>query len=306
VAGLQARLMQSANATEREQLLDKLVEYERRLGLAWTKGDEANTRLPTQPAPLKIVQDELKQDELLLEYVLDDPNSYCISITRQGAFVRMLPTGRKEIETLAQQYINEIRGKASGAEVSKRLYEGLLKPIPEMSNADRILVVPDGILHLLPFEALQDNRGQHLLKSHIVSYVPSGTILDTLRRGQKHVPAPKPLLAVGDVAYENQGGAGKRFPTPASVRGRIERGIADLSGIALSDLPQTREEVEKIGKIVGPNAVVLVAKDATETAFKKEPLDQFRVLHLAVHGFADTQYPERSALVLGTDSKIRR
>ena len=40
-----------------------------------------------------------------------------------------------------------------------------------------------------------------------------------------------------------------------------------------------------------------------ETAFKKEPLDQFRVLHLAVHGFADTQYPERSALVLGTDPK---
>jgi hypothetical protein len=93
----------------------------------------------------------------------------------------------------------------------------------------------------------------------------------------------------------------RRLPTPTSVRGRIERGIADLSGVALSDLPQTREEVEEIGKIVGPNAVILLAKDATETAFKKEPLDQFRVLHLAVHGFADTQYPERSALVLGTE-----
>lgn len=46
---------------------------------------------------------------------------------------------------------------------------------------------------------------------------------------------------------------------------------------------------------------ILLAKDATETAFKKEPLDQFRVLHLAVHGFADTQYAERSALVLGAD-----
>ena len=46
---------------------------------------------------------------------------------------------------------------------------------------------------------------------------------------------------------------------------------------------------------------MLLSKDATETAFKKEPLDQFRVLHLAVHGFADTQYPERSALVLGAD-----
>ena len=59
--------------------------------------------------------------------------------------------------------------------------------------------------------------------------------------------------------------------------------MADLSGIGLHDLPQTREEVEEIGKIVGRDAVILIGKDATETAFKKEPLDQYRVLHLAVH-----------------------
>src|SRR5207244_5636437 len=118
---------QTSSATEREQLLDKLVEYERRLGLSWTNGDAANTRLPVQPASLKIVQDDLKQDEVLLEYVLDDPNSYCVSISRKGAFVRSLPTGRKEIEKLAQRYIDEIRGKASGTEVSKQLYERLLK-----------------------------------------------------------------------------------------------------------------------------------------------------------------------------------
>jgi CHAT domain-containing protein len=73
--------------------------------------------------------------------------------------------------------------------------------------------------------------------------------------------------------------------------------------MALSDLPETREEVEQIGKIAGPDAVLLIGKSASETAFKKEALDQFRVLHLAVHGFADTQYPERSALVLGADTK---
>ena len=79
--------------------------------------------------------------------------------------------------------------------------------------------------------------------------------------------------------------------------------MADLSGLRLHDLPHTREEVEEIGKIVGSDSIVLLGRDATETKFKKEPLDQFRVLHLAVHGFADTQYPERSALVLGTDAK---
>ena len=71
------------------------------------------------------------------------------------------------------------------------------------------------------------------------------------------------------------------------------------------DLPQTREEVLEIDKIVGPDGVVLLGKDATETAFKKEPLNQFRILHLAVHGFADTQYPERSALILGAGHELR-
>ena len=79
--------------------------------------------------------------------------------------------------------------------------------------------------------------------------------------------------------------------------------LADFSGTRLYDLPQTREEVEGISRIVGKDAEILLGKSATETAFKKEPLSEFRVLHLAVHGFADPQYPERSALVLGADPK---
>jgi tetratricopeptide (TPR) repeat protein len=211
VAGLQTRLMQSGSATEREQLLDKLVEYERRLGLAWTRGDEGNTRLPTQPAPLKIVQDDLQQNEVLLEYVLDDPNSFCVSISHHGAFVRVLPTGRKEIEKLAQRHIDEIRGKASGAEVSKQLYARLLKPIPEVSGADRILIAPDGILHLLPFEALQDSRGQYLLKSHTWP-----------RRSSANVG--------GNGVASDQERGGPRTDYREAVRSLIDDGITEQEG----------------------------------------------------------------------------
>ena len=303
VAGLQAQLMQTNSAIEREHLLDQLVEYERRLGLAWTKGDALNQRLPVQPATIERVQEDLKPDEVLLEYVLDDPNSFCLSISRKGVRVRVLPAGRKEIEKLTQAFVDEIRAKGAGLEASKQLYALLVKPIPETVLATRFIIAPDGILNLLPFEALRDGHGQYLLSSRIISYVPSGTILDVLRRAGKQQPAPRPFLGVGDVVYENQGGAGRRMPVPETIRGRIVRGVADLSGMSLHDLPQTREEVEEIGRIVGPESVILLGKDATETAFKREPLDQFRILHLAVHGFADTQYPERSALVLGTDPK---
>jgi len=303
VAGLQARLMQTNGAPEREQLLDNLVEYERRLGLAWTREDVPNRRLPVQPAALTNVENDLRPDEVLLEYVLDDPISFCIAVTRRGAHVQALPIGRKEVGKLAEQFVDEVRAKGAGVETSKRLFRALLEPIPEARRAARLIVAPDGTLNLLPFEALRDDQGEYLLKSRVISYVPSGTILDVLRRGRKNESAARPFLGVGDVAYENQGGAGRRIPAPETVRGRVLRGMADLSGMRLQDLPQTREEVEKIGKIVGPEAVILMGKDATETAFKKEPLDQFRVLHLAVHGFADTQYPERSALVLGRDPK---
>ena len=303
VAGLQARLMRTNSAPEREQLLDNLVEYERRLGLAWTREDAPSQRLPVQPAALTNVENDLHPDEALLEYVLDDPTSFCITVTRRGAHIQALPAGRKEIEKLVQQFVDDVRAKGAGIEASKRLFQVLLEPIPETKTATRLIIAPDGMLNLLPFEAVRDNQGEYLLKSRIISYVPSGTILDVLRRASKGERAPRPFLGVGDVTYENQGGAGRRIPAPDAVRGRLLRGMADLSGVGLHDLPQTREEVERIGNIVGRDAVILLGKDATETAFKKEPLDQFRVLHLAVHGFADTQYPERSALVLGTDPK---
>jgi CHAT domain-containing protein len=214
-----------------------------------------------------------------------------------------LPVGRNEVERLTHTFIDEVRAKQSGADVSHQLYNALILPIPETQNATHLIIVPDGVLNLLPFEALRDHQGQYLVRSKTASYVPSGTILDTLQHADKQAPAPKPLLAVGDVPYEDQGGAGRRIPKPESFRGLVDRGIADLSGMALRDLPETREEVEQIGKIAGPEAVLLIGKNASETAFKKEALDQFRVLHLAVHGFADTQYPERSALVLGADTK---
>jgi len=303
VSALQTRLLQANSVIEREQLLDKLTEYERRLGLAWTKGDAPNQRFPVQPASLTKVEDDLNPNEVFLEYVLDDPNSFCLSISRKGAYLRVLPVGRTEIQKLTQQFVDEVRAKGAGIDGAKQLYAWLLKPIPEAATINKFVIAPDGILNLLPFEALRDTQGEYLLKSHVISYVPSGTILDVLRRAKMQQAAPRPLLGVGDVAYENQGNAGRRMPAPDTTRGQILRGMADLSGIQLHDLPQTRNEVQGIGKLLGQESVILLGNDATETAFKKEPLDQFRILHLAVHGFADTQYPERSALVLGKDPR---
>ena len=51
--------------------------------------------------------------------------------------------------------------------------------------------------------------------------------------------------------------------------------------------------------VYGGDSALLLGKNATENAFKKEPLSDFRVIHLAVHAVTDAQYPDRAALVLG-------
>src|SRR5260370_1141787 len=74
-----------------------------------------------------------------------------------------------------------------------------------------------------------------------------------------------------------------------------------VCGNSLYDLPQTREEVTEVNDILGKDGVMLLGTEATETAFKSAPLADFKIIHIAAHGFADTQFPERSGLVLGVD-----
>ena len=53
-----------------------------------------------------------------------------------------------------------------------------------------------------------------------------------------------------------------------------------------------------------PNrSVLLLGADATESKFKSEPLANFKILHFAVHGLSNPQFPDRAALILGRDPK---
>jgi CHAT domain-containing protein len=70
----------------------------------------------------------------------------------------------------------------------------------------------------------------------------------------------------------------------------------------IADLTQTTAEIRAIIQLFANQAVVLEGRRATEIALKSQPLDQFRILHFALHGFSDTNIPERTALLLAADN----
>jgi CHAT domain-containing protein len=300
LSDLQLRLMRSENAKERTALLDQLVENERRLELTRTDRRESKPRWFQKPASLKAVQSSLRPDELLVEYVLSEPRSYCVWISKKSEGVKVLPAGRKQIEELTREFLDETRAKRNDIGLAQQLYNVLLSPLPREATSERLIVVPDGILNLLPFDTLRDQTGSLLVERQTISYVPASTVLAVLRNMKATQLSRRTFLGVGDVPYQNQGRISAKVDK-SGVKQRLMRGLSDTFGSSLYDLPKTREEVIEVNEIVGKDGVVLLGTDATETAFKSASLVDFKIIHIAAHGFADTQFPERSGLVLGVD-----
>jgi CHAT domain-containing protein len=241
----------------------------------------------------------LADDEVLLEYVLGEPNTFCVVISRRSSQIFTLSAGSDRIKTLTESYLSELKSRKSSDQLSEQLYAILLEPVLRSFHQSRLIVSPDGILYSLPFEALRDGNG-FVVRSKIVSYTPSATVLWRLRTAPL-VESRRSLLAIGAVDYKMVRGLPKSIE-PGSVAAVIVRGLAELSGSRLDDLPASRDEVLTIAKIAGPNTELLLGKNATESAFKNLALSDFRVIHFAAHAAADPQYPDRAALVLGIGS----
>jgi CHAT domain-containing protein len=303
VATRQLRLMRSEDAAERTALLDQLVEYERRLGLARTGQETETKEWFEKPASLKNVQSRIRGDELILEYVLAEPQSYCIWISPRAVGLERLNGSRKQIEDLTRSYLVALREKRVDVSSAKQLYAILLSSFERHGSANRFIVVPDGILHLLPFETLVDESNTLVLQNKIVTYAPASTVVYVLRGKSTRPEHQTTLLAVGNAPYQNQANVSAALVKPTGVKDRLLRGVSDTFGTALYDLPQTQDEVLDIKNILRSDAILLLGAQATETAFKAQKLTDFKIIHLAVHGFSDSRFPERSGVVLGIDPK---
>ncbi|MGB6875591.1 MAG: CHAT domain-containing tetratricopeptide repeat protein [Candidatus Acidiferrales bacterium] len=301
VSDLQLRLMRSNSTTERRDLNNRLIEYERRLD--WTRNDQDASRHEwlEKPASLKSIQAVLHPNELALEYVLDEPHAFCVWISKEHAGLTVLPAGKQAIRSLTQTYLTSIRTKHDNVGVAKSLYSVLLQPVTQTATHDTLIVVPDGILYFLPFDTLRDPDGSFLAESRTVSYVPAMTVLNVLRTRSDHEKPQHSFLGVGDVPYQDQGDVSRELPKPEGIEKTIVRDFSDTLGTPLHDLPQTRAEVLSANNILGNKGIVLLGSQATQATFESEPLADFRIVHLAVHGFADSRFPERSGLVLGID-----
>lgn len=300
ISKIQSQLLDSDDAENRAKLLDDLSEQEYKLSYTEEALTPAQALVTKRSISLTKAKSDIRPDEAVLEYVLADPVSYCLVLTNKNAVVVPLPASREQIETLTSQYLSSVMEASSGKQEAQRLYGMLIEPIPNSLRMRRLVIVPDGPLYNLSFDALVGPDGKYLLASHVVSYAPSATVLDFIEHRVGHAHgAQMAFLGIGDVPYDMEPRSDER--AKASVIRTVSRGIYDISGSHLYPLPETRVELAAISaSLKRPKETVLLLGDkATETNLLSEPLADFKVLHFAVHGIVSPNFPERDALVLG-------
>ena len=165
--------------------------------------------------------------------------------------------------------------------LARALGEAVVDPVVTGlgSEITRLVIVPDGPLHRLPFDLLRLADGRYAVERFAISLAPSAAIVaDLWSRAHDSSPAGTVrLLAMGDPS----------FPRDTAFDG--SGGLPRLEGSA--------DEVKSVARYV-PVAEVRLRSAASAAYFKRADLTGYRIVHLATHAVVDEHAAARTALVL--------
>jgi CHAT domain-containing protein len=278
--------------------------------------DPAYTELRyPQPLALSAVQQELLEpDELILEYMLGDSLSHLWAITSQEVRWVTLPA-RKKIEAAVEDLLPLLTNyNLLGNDPSYylapagRLADDLLRPVADLlPTRDQLIIVPSGILHYLPFEALltgpAPTRSEmksfadlpFLVKTATVSYIPSVSTLQRLRSSQTERDPDseddQTILLVGDPEH--------------SAAEQISIFARNGAGKTPPPLPFAGREIKNIAALYPPSAVSCFTRlEASPHLFNSLEIGQFDLIHIAAHGVYNEARPQYSGLLLAANADL--
>lgn len=252
-------------------------------------------------ATLAGVSSALGENEALLSYQLAPKQSvygefaggpWLIVSTRDSN--RAIELGdRQRLKRQVDSFRGSLERRDGGDHhFARRLHEDLLDAaVAELPpGIERLVIVPDAELHLLPFGALLDEGGESLASRYEISVVPSASLWLRWREGR---PVPN---GAGALVFAD--------PTSIATGGGEGDGVRGVEP-PLPPLPAARAEGRAVTRTLGRTSRLLVRGEASELALKQEDPGRYRVVHFAAHAVVDEAFPERSAIMLapGADTE---
>jgi len=343
---------QKQKPSKLEEDLDKLqTEFDDIENQIRTQSPRYAALTGAQPLALAEVQQKVLDDKTaLLEYSLGADSSYLFAVTGSNVSLFKLPP-RPEIDKLATDFRGQLippklQRRIVGIDVaaepqrglglvqgpsenlsafvaaSNALYKAAIEPVAGLIVDKRLLVVADGALNYVPFEALvKTSEGadyaslNYLVKTNEIVYAPSASVIAAIRQAGNKSPG-KNVLVVADPIFNTNDprlkGNKTVQPTAAEARGLglgLESAVSDVTassgeapgGLQIARLSGTRIEADEIVKIAragGGQPEMWIDLNASEDNVRNRDVTNYRVVHIATHGLLDAERPQFTGLVL--------
>lgn len=246
---------------------------------------------------LKGVSDLLTDDgSALLEYAVSDKKTFLFAITKgpSGPQLRVheIALEQNALSRLAKRYRDKLgAGDLDFQPAARELYDLLLKPAQsQLVGKTNLIIVPDGPLWDLPFQALQDERGKYLIEKAAVSYAPSLTALKEMSKKAKARTRGDGLELLA-------------FGNPIVAKETSERVRRVFMSEKLEPLPESERLVNELGKMYGADRSKVFTGDQAREEIAKAEAQKYRIVQFATHGILNNVSPMYSHLVLAQNEK---
>ncbi len=215
----------------------------------------------------------IKKDQIrFLKVNKDFPLDEWVGEMREGVLNYNSSEDLSALSTNAKQYVN----------AAHLLYQHIFQPIEGfLQNSEHLIIIPDGVLNYIPFDALikrpaqsaEDFRNHtYLLNEFNASISFSATILNELRRKEALEKPARAFAAFAPVFLGDTTLLKERHIDFSNTRSRLD------------SLKYNILEVKAIQKIVGGK--LFLGDKATEDQFVRQA-GEYKVLHLSTHAKAN-------------------
>jgi len=253
----------------REELAAAQRAYAKRLAERRRLNPDGETADAPVVPELELLRAALPESTVLLEYLVGDATLTVFVLRRDGIEAAQLPIGAAELEAKVELFRDlVVRADSDDWQASAdSLRRALIADLEKrgwLRGARRLLIVPHGVLHYVPYAALCQRTAsglRFLVDDYELAYLPSAAAL-------------------------------VRDPDPARGEGAL---LALAPGRAR--LRHSRAEVRDLADAVAGASLILDGRRATESAFKRWA-GQYALLHLATHGSFNKSNPLFSSLEL--------
>jgi len=247
---------------------------------------------------LRAFQRSLKEGETVVEYMLGETRSLAWVLRRDRVAMVELPAA--PIVRDATEIARALLARAAPIDETKgalaRVYELIVEPVIDLAPGEHLAIIPDDVLHEVPFAALWDERGKQFLIERVsLTYLPS-ILFVVGRESRPSTAGPMKALLIGDPVYEER---------DAVQRCALRRGSRDplAQPVNLRRIPASGREVQAIEAVFRSHQsspTVLTGCAANRGRVLEDTLDSYRYIHFATHATADRVVPQRSAIYLSS------